>query len=381
VLGAAAAAAGPIWVVCPFIKTNVLAEVLEALSPTVERLRLVTRFALRDFASGASDIAALRAAVEAGASVRGISGLHAKLYVFGQAAIVTSANLTHRGLRSNAEFGAIISDTGHVRTIVDYADDLWRSARRDVTLSQLDAWDNEVEEALRSAGQPSELISLPDHGAEVGRHGVQEGAGRVPVVNAWPAESGQAFVKFFGTGSDRLRWNVSVIDEMRVGRSYYWATYPKRPWQPQDGDTLFLARTVAGPADTRVFGRAIALPHNPDRDVADARERDLWPWVSGWPYYVRVHHVDAIDGTLGDGFSVFELTDTFGVEAFVTTHERAAGGEVGVNPRLSLRQQPAVRLMPDAASWMTARLEGLLARQGRIADADLAVLRAAEGQS
>jgi hypothetical protein len=77
---------------------------------------------------------------------------------------------------------------------------------------------------------------------------------------------------------------------------------------------------------------------------------------------------------------VFELTDTFGVEAFVTTHERVAGGEVGVNPRLSLRQQPAVRLMPEAASWATARLEGLLARHGRIADADLATLRAAEGR-
>ena len=93
-------------IACPFIKAPALDELL-ALKPA--RIRVITRYNLSDFADGASDITALRKLLEAGAAVRGIRNLHAKLYVFGDArAIVTSANLTEAGLRRNHEFGIVI---------------------------------------------------------------------------------------------------------------------------------------------------------------------------------------------------------------------------------------------------------------------------------
>ena len=44
--------------------------------------------------------------LDAGASIRGIQNLHAKLYLFGTSrAIITSANLTEAALTRNQEFG------------------------------------------------------------------------------------------------------------------------------------------------------------------------------------------------------------------------------------------------------------------------------------
>ena len=67
-------------IVCPFIKERALDRLLE-LGP--KNIRVITRFNLADFADGVSDIAALRKLLRAGAAVRGIRNLHAKLYLFG----------------------------------------------------------------------------------------------------------------------------------------------------------------------------------------------------------------------------------------------------------------------------------------------------------
>ena len=80
-------------IVCPFIKERALDRLLE-LGP--KNIRVITRFNLADFADGVSDIAALRKLLRAGAAVRGIRNLHAKLYLFGdRRAIVTGES--HRG--------------------------------------------------------------------------------------------------------------------------------------------------------------------------------------------------------------------------------------------------------------------------------------------
>src|SRR2546421_7648773 len=84
--------ASELRIVCPFIKAGALTRLL---SPRPRSIQVITRFHLGDFADGVSDIVALRKLLEAGANVRGVRNLHAKLYLFGQRrAIVTSANLT-----------------------------------------------------------------------------------------------------------------------------------------------------------------------------------------------------------------------------------------------------------------------------------------------
>ncbi|MCE2916960.1 MAG: hypothetical protein LW768_15625 [Rubrivivax sp.] len=63
--------------ISPFIKLGALERLL-AFNP--RSTQVITRYNLDDFASGVSDIAALRRVLKAGGRVRGIRGLHAKVY-------------------------------------------------------------------------------------------------------------------------------------------------------------------------------------------------------------------------------------------------------------------------------------------------------------
>ena len=104
--------------VSPFIKARALANLL---ADPPASIRVITRFNLEDFAQGVSDIRALRFLLGAGAAVRGIRNLHAKLYVFGLSrAMITSANLTEAGMVRNHEFGVVTEENGTVATCRHY---------------------------------------------------------------------------------------------------------------------------------------------------------------------------------------------------------------------------------------------------------------------
>ena len=100
-------------IVCPFIKERTVRRLLAGGRP--KSIQVITRFNLLDFAEGVSDTAALRLLLDKGAQIRGVRGLHAKLYLIGRQAIVTSANLTQAALSRNHEFGFVtIPDVGNV---------------------------------------------------------------------------------------------------------------------------------------------------------------------------------------------------------------------------------------------------------------------------
>jgi len=83
-----------------------------------------------------SAIRPLRRLVENGGQIRGVKGLHAKLYLLGNCAISTSANLTEKGLRDNHEFGFISRDSGIFWRCRQYFNGLWHRAGDDLTLEK-----------------------------------------------------------------------------------------------------------------------------------------------------------------------------------------------------------------------------------------------------
>jgi hypothetical protein len=102
----------------PFV-TNIFCEIVSTLPRTVERT-LLTRTDIRDFAVGASDLEALYTLAGMGTNVLSAPRLHAKVYIVDSShALVTSANATSAGLRSNRECGLSVEDPRIIRQLSD----------------------------------------------------------------------------------------------------------------------------------------------------------------------------------------------------------------------------------------------------------------------
>ena len=374
-----AAAAGRLQLACPFIKNSVIIRLLDAAE--LDEIQVVTRFNLRDFARGVSDIAALHVLLDAGADVRGVNGLHAKVFVFGdRRATVTSANLTETGLARNAEFGCISEDSAFVTACGDYIDRLHSGAQR-VTADLLDRWDAEVKACLRGRGRWDPIEALPDHGAAVNDPDPPPPTGGAYLGDSdgWIAESQRAWIKFAGRGNDRAPLSDLILDEIDRSGAFMFCSYPRsaRPRRVQDGDTIFLSRMTHAPNDMRIIGRSIAVEHDEDHDVATPAQIAHREWLSTWPNLIYVHNCEFIDGQLSNGISLNELMTALGPACFQRTLERDQAGETGVNPRSSIMRKPDVLLSGEGFAWLTHEIEAALARHGRFSEERLNELEAA----
>ena len=157
--------ASELRIICPFIKKGAIERILEH-HPS--KIQVITRFNLVDFAEGVSDIEALRELLDAGADIRGIKNLHAKIYLFSdKRAIVTSANLTKAALERNHEFGLVAEDESLIKACRDYFDDLWSRAGKNLTSKQLGKWNEKVEPHLHTQGQVSKTKELENLGTDI----------------------------------------------------------------------------------------------------------------------------------------------------------------------------------------------------------------------
>lgn len=345
-------------IVCPFIKARALDRLL-AFRP--QNVHVITRYNLDDFARRVSDIAALRTLLDRGASVRGIRNLHAKLYIFGQSrAIVTSANLTHAGLERNPEFGIVTEDPAAIASCLDYFDDLWRSGGADLRIQQVNSWTAMLTDHLASGASTKGSTTLEDFGVDAGLVAPPKIALPAPFTGAE-----QGFVKFLGRSDNRYPLSRRILEQLESGGCHWALTYPrgKRPRQVKDGDVMFIALFTNEP-DIRVFGRAVALKHEPDRDDATPAEIEQREWKERWPHYIRVDNAEFLDGTIANGVSLKELMNTLEADSFASTQENAARGSGNIDPRFAYRRQPAVRLSPQGCVWLSERLQAAFDQHG-----------------
>lgn len=345
---------------CPFIKENALCALLRQTGRP-RRLRVLTRFNLQDFAARVSDICALIVAAKRGGAVRGVRNLHAKMYVFGQTAIVTSANLTMAALTKNHELGFVSDEPEIVDRCVDVFDQLWARVHSDASVEQLEAWRSEIDDHL--AARPGESDpGLPDKGADL----------KLTVPGFQPSvdDAPQAYVKFLGSADRRERLSWPTVEEVKRAGCHWALAYPqsKRPTGVADGALMFVGRLTERPNDIRVFGRAIGMKHVRGRDDASRADRVRRDWKNRWPCYIRVHHCEFVDGTMKNGVSLNDLMDELGSASYATTSENARRGRGNIDPRKSVRRQAAVRLSAEAAAWLNERLETAFARHGRITE-------------
>ncbi len=359
-----------VCLVSPFIKHKAAETLLKGAD--IDRLRVITRFSLTDFARGVSDLSALSYLLERGALVRGVKYLHAKMYLFGDSrAVVTSANLTRAALVRNHEFGFVAEDAKIVGRCRDYFEDLWSKAGDDLRPEQAARWNDTVAQYLvKHGGNSNDPVGLGDEGAD---------AGFKPEVVILPesiAESEQAFVKFFGESHRRADRSMEVIEEVRRSGCHWACTYPKgkRPRQVRDGALMFMGRMVKEPADIIIYGRAVGMRHVKGRDDATVEDIKLREWKEKWPHYVRVHHAEFLAGPLTNAISLNALMEKLESNAFLSTQRNTFNGKGNTDPRKAYRQQAAVALTAQAAAWLNEQLQQAFLRHGTLPAVELATL-------
>lgn len=368
-IAAAVQESGDLRVICPFIKYDALNRLL-ASNP--KPVRVITRFNLRDFAAGVSDIAALRRLLDCGAAVRGIIGLHAKMYLFGsKRTIVTSANLTKAALDQNQEFGVVSDQPEIVAACRRYFDDLWRRGGSDLTMTQLDEWDETVTRCQAKGTRTIWTAGLGDFGADAGSE--------IPAPSVLPtivADAPQFYVKFLGSNNNRVSLSFRTIEEIKRAGCHWALPYPaqKRPRSVKNGAAMFIGRLMHEPNDIRVFGRAIGMGYVEGRDDASPEDVDLRKWKADWPHYIRVHHAEFVAGTMANGVSLNELMMALDANSFTSTQRNAAIGEGNTDPRLAYRRHPAVELSAEGAAWLEEHLQAAFDLHGKIPQDDLAKL-------
>lgn len=360
-------------VVCPFIKQRAVKRLLDAGHRP--EIRVITRFSLSDFAAGVSDVSALRWLLDQGAKVRGIKGLHSKMYLFGERnSIVTSANLTEAALFRNQEFGFVSDDENVAKSCHAYFDRLWMAAGADLTYDKLTEWEDKLRSAVTAGGKPPTGPNLPDEGAKVTLPPVPGSEIAQPPISLPPlfSEAEQAFVKFLGTSNHRVPVTDSVLSVIEDSDCHRVLAYPegKRPRIVRTGDIMFIAR-MTDDWDIVVFGRAIAIKHTPGIDEATDDDIAHLDWMAQWPNFVRIHHAEFLDGTLENGIRLSDLMKALGTDSFASTQRRAARGEKDIVPQRAYGQQAAVRLSRQGLDWLNARLEQTFQTSGKLSPQQL----------
>ncbi len=297
----------------------------------------------------------------AGARIRGIRKLHSKLYNFGESrSVVTSANFTSGGLYNNEEFGFVSQDAAVVAECWRYFEQLWEAGAEDLTASKLEEWQAILEQA-RTPGEDDPVPKLPDFGRPAFLRSNQ-------LENSSPVAG--AFVKFFGSGTNRADRGMPTIEEISRSGSHWACSYPRRPRQIVEGDKIFMARMVHSPNDYLVYGEAIGREHRDDLDVASPRDLERRPWKKDWPYYIRVTRPKFMNGPLSNGVSLNELMNEMGSNAFLPTARNAHLREGNMVPSRSLMQKPAIQLTATASEWLLDKMNAVYEKHGMIDLAD-----------
>ncbi len=353
--------AGDIRLICPFIKERTIRRLLSNSTPT--RLQVITRFNLVDFYSGVSDLSALEFLLSRGAQIRGVKNLHSKLYLFGtKHAFVTSANLTECALDRNHEFGIETSEPKIFSHCLEYFVGLWKRAGSDLSPARLKEWSSRVVRQQAFAKPTAVSLGLEDNGVDLGL------ASEPISLPTRIIEADQAFIKFFGEGDNRSPRSRTIEDVVKSAGCHWACTYPrgKRPRKVEDGAIMFMGRLVENPADTIIFGRGIAVRYVEGRDDATPADIKVRDWKEHWPHYIRVHHPEFMNGSLGDGISLSELMDELKYDAFASTQRNKATGKGNIEPRRAFMQQAAVELSPKGFQWLSERLETAFLKKGKL---------------
>jgi phosphatidylserine/phosphatidylglycerophosphate/cardiolipin synthase-like enzyme len=93
-------------------------------------IRIITRLIKEDFDKGITDLNKFRALKDFGAEIRYNNNLHAKIAIVDNSvAIISSANLTKKGLSVNYEAGICLKDKNTINKVIQFFNDVWKESK------------------------------------------------------------------------------------------------------------------------------------------------------------------------------------------------------------------------------------------------------------
>lgn len=93
----------------PFIKWNVARIIIDNKNKNID-CKILTKFTLPNVRWGWLDLDAIQVLIDNNISIKNISNLHAKIFIFDSNVIITSANLTNWWLINNLEYWILLKD-------------------------------------------------------------------------------------------------------------------------------------------------------------------------------------------------------------------------------------------------------------------------------
>jgi hypothetical protein len=287
-------------VVSPWIGSRVIGELAATTGVPLSRWKVLTLGHLCDFLDGASDLDSFTALVEAGADVRIVKGLHAKIYVADTAAAVFgSANLTHSGLRKNVEVGARTDDPQLVATLRERALD-WHAQGNRIDSD----WLAEMRERLDRLGDYVPVgPQAPDlEGPDLAALLAERAAAVAEAAAAAEADAGGATRR-----SNPGEWRIKPLPEawkQVLARLVAVPPLPKLLEVPpdledrlelalsdqQERDRLVLRRRLGDRLDLRKVAPELDISHERVRQI-QARATKRWTEFAGENAWVLVEPV------------------------------------------------------------------------------------------
>jgi hypothetical protein len=342
-----------VYIISPFISRNIVKQLFENFKGN--EIKIITRFNLNDFYSGASCLSAIKDLVSRKAKVKGVRNLHSKVYMFDEkCTIITSANFTSGGFFNNYEFGIKSTEKGVIEKAHTYFSSLWNLESKILTLPEINNWQKTINKSKR----PSVINHLPDYGFKASLQGILDK---------------QYFIKFFGKTDYRETEKYLVKREIESSHCHWALTFSGkrgrygngRPRKYNDGDIVYMARMLEGGAYA-IFGKGIALRHKDKRDIASLEDQKQVSWKKDWPIYIRVTETQFIDTNMGNCPKLGDLMNELDYDSFPSTQKRFLSGFESINPKDSLRQQADIRLTDIAAEWIENKFQEAIIKYGLV---------------
>ncbi len=135
-----------IYIISPWLKSEIIEELITYIKKKKLKLSVLTRGRLEDFLNKSSDIEALSNLMDYGADVRIHKDIHAKIYIGDESfAILTSANLTNKGMLNAFEIGAFIYEDYEVLFLLKIFNE-WKSQSLRIDVEWLNQMKQVIEE-------------------------------------------------------------------------------------------------------------------------------------------------------------------------------------------------------------------------------------------